>query len=140
MLCLGINDKTYVQLGTIDDIHDDYTTNPNTYYGNYGKIIEQIKAHSPNAKIVMCKLFTVCFEGGSYYWSANAIEEIASHYGLPVIDTADDMFFSSALYENNMVGGHPTAPLYSGIGKSMDKLLSKCIQDNIGYFQDYFIS
>ena len=142
MLCLGINDKTYVSLGSIEDItsHSSYNDYPNTYYGNYGKIIEKIKEHAPNAKIIMSKLFTVCYANGSYYWASTANEEIASHYGIPCLDTADSEFFTSALYEHYMVGGHPTAPLYSGIAKAMYDLLSKCIMDNIEYFQDVFIN
>lgn len=142
MLCLGINDKQYVSLGTIEDItsHESYTEYPNTYYGNYGKIIEQIQAHAPNAKIIMCKLFTVAFENGSYYWASEANEEIASHYGIPCIDTADSDFLKSNMYELNMIGGHPTAPLYSGMGKAMYALFSKCIEDNLQYFEDFYIS
>ena len=52
---LGVNDA-YLQLpvGTINDIHlDDYTQNPDTFYGNYGRIIQMIKQYYPKAKIFM---------------------------------------------------------------------------------------
>ena len=76
-LCLGINDRTYVTLGTIADIKEDYTQNPNTFYVNYGKIITQIMAHAPKAKIIISKVFIVTYQTGVYYqWSSNAIEEI----------------------------------------------------------------
>lgn len=50
---LGQNDAARnMTIGTSDDIHiDDYSLNPNTYYGNYGKIIQKIKQVQPQAKI-----------------------------------------------------------------------------------------
>lgn len=139
VLCLGINDRSYLELGTIADINDDYTQNPNTFYGNYGKIIAQIKAHAPNAKIIISKVFIVSLWDGPYYeWSSKAIEEIANHFNIPFIDTADEPFFSSVYFNNSIVGGHPVAPSYSAIAKGMNKLISKCIQDNKSYFDDYY--
>ena len=139
ILCLGINDRTYITKGTIEDIKDDYTQNPNTFYGNYGKIIAQIKEHAPNAKIVISKVFIVTYQTGAYYqWSSTAIEEIAEKFNIPYIDTADEEFFSSDFYNNNMRGGHPIAPTYAGMARGMKKLIDKCIQDNVGYFSDYY--
>ena len=139
VLCLGINDRTYVTLGTIADIHEDYTQNPNTFYGNYGKIIAQIRAHAPNAKIILSKVFIVTLQTGAYYrWSSEAIEEIANYFGIPCIDTADADFFSSGWFDNNMRRGHPIAPTYTGIAKAMKYLISKCILESTSYFSDYY--
>ena len=139
ILCLGINDRTYITKGTIEDIKDDYTQNPNTFYGNYGKIISQIKEHAPKAKIIISKVFIVTYQTGAYYqWSSEAIEEIANKFEIPFIDTANDDFFSSDFYNDNMRGGHPIAPTYSAMAKGMKRLLDACIRDNVGYFADYY--
>jgi lysophospholipase L1-like esterase len=139
VLCLGINDRTYVTKGTIADIKEDYTENPNTFYGNYGKIIAQIKENAPNAKILISKVFIVTLQTGAYYqWSSEAIEEIANHFNIPYIDTADADFFSSGWFDNNMRRGHPIAPTYAGIAKAMKYLISKCILENTSYFADYY--
>jgi lysophospholipase L1-like esterase len=140
ILALGINDYNHVTLGTIADIHEDYTDNPNTFYGNYGRIIAQIKAHAPNAKIIIVKVFIPTLYSGVFYnYSSSAIEAIANKFSIPYIDTKDDGYFSSSLYVNNILAnsGHPTAPTYSGIAVAMDKLISKCIKDNLNYFVTY---
>ena len=50
---LGENDAiAEMTVGTASDINlSDYTQNADTYYGNYGKIIQRIKAVQPKAKI-----------------------------------------------------------------------------------------
>lgn len=141
VIALGINDAAYVQLGTIEDIHSDYTTNPNTYYGNYGRIIEMIKAHAPKAKIVLSKVFAPNVGGAAYPWSSIAIEEIASHYGLPYLETKNDSFLTGEVYTNDIMtnGGHPTAPSYSGQAKSLKKLIELAMYNNMKYFFDYLV-
>lgn len=48
---LGQNDmNNSIPIGTIADIKDDYTQNPDTFYGNYGKIIQKIKEMFPGTK------------------------------------------------------------------------------------------
>ena len=141
VLCLGINDKELVTLGSLQDIKQDYTQNNNTFYGNYGKIISQIKEHAPNAKILISKVFIVTYAGGAYYdYSSKAVEEIANYFNIPFIDTKDYYFFSSSYFDSSMVKGHPVAPTYSGIAVGMNKLISKCIESNPNYFNDYYPS
>lgn len=137
---LGINDSQLVTLGTLADItgYVSYENYPNTFYGNYGKIIEQIMAHAPNAKIVIAKVLCPA-NTGIYNYSSSAIEEIADHYGIPFIETNDNVFLMSAFYNNNMVGGHPTAPLYSGIANVMIGKMSKCLTENISYFNTWHL-
>lgn len=137
ILCLGINDKASVTLGSINDIHDDYTTNPNTYYGNYGKIIAQIKNHAPNSVLFISQLFTVGIPNSSYYWAKNAITEIANKFNMIVIDTAKSDFINSEWFINHMLGSHPTVPLHSGMGREMTRLIDNSIQDNIDLLQNY---
>ena len=145
-LALGINDAYHlsnapvVPLGTIDDIKADYTQNPDSFYGNYGRIIDQIKAKAPKAKLIM---FTVATYSNATYSSpnktsiSNAIKEIANHYSIPVIEQDADWFFRSDFYLNNMVFSHPTAPLYSGMANAFKRMIETAIHDNYSYFADY---
>lgn len=142
ILCLGINDKTYVTLGSASDMEHAGTESdpfPNTFYGNYASIITQIKNHAPNAKIIISKVFIVTLVSGQYYqWSSEAIEEIANYFNIPFIETANADFFSSNWFNSNMRSGHPIAPTYTGIAKAMKYLISKCILENTSYFADYY--
>ena len=140
---LGINDASKadtVPLGTITDIKSDYTQNANSFYGNYGKIIAQVKNHAPNAKIILSTVFIPTYSNGDFYnFSSNAIKEIAEHFEVMYVDTKEDSFMCSDVY-NNIIrnnGGHPTAPAYSGIAKGVKRLIDKCIENNIEYFNSY---
>ena len=131
---LGINDSDRdLELGTIEDIHDDdFTKNADTFYGCYGKIIAQVKNHAHKAKLIMVKIMTNSTKKPSY---DSAIEDIARHYGIPFISPYDDAFFSSEAYNDYKVGGHPTAMGYSMMGLAMERLFSKCVTDNLEYFK-----
>lgn len=134
MLALGLNDNSSLgtsYIGTIADIKSDYTQNPDTFYGNYARIIERIKAKAPNAKMCMVKLQT---HSGSYADFNTAIQAIAEHYEIPWIDPYDDNFFTSTIY-TSMVGGHPTLLGYSGMSLAYERLLSNCFVNNPVYFR-----
>ena len=141
LLALGINDQYKLgesYLGSITDItsHNSMVDYEDTFYGNYGRIIENIKAHAPNAKIVM---FTCASDTELYQKFNAAIIEIANHYKIPYIVQRDDDFFDSAIYKS-MAGGHPRALAYSGMAVAFDRLLTKCMMDNYnGYFADLFM-
>lgn len=140
VIALGINDYNTVTIGTIEDINNDYTQNPNTFYGNYGKIIAQIKEHAPNAKIIISKVFIPTLQNGLWYnYSSTAIEEIAAHFNIPYIETKDSNYLCSSKYNANITSnsGHPTAPTYSGIAVALEKLINNCMWDNLSYFTDY---
>lgn len=146
LINLGLNDKTQgVSVGSISDIHDDYTENPNTYFGNMGRIIDQIKAHAPSAKIILIKSFWTVnipsYTPQQYYtYNSAAIEAIAEHYDIPYIETLNNVFFRSSKYIPNWIGYHPTAPLYAAMGKEIGLMVGHCIMDNIDYFNDFKIN
>ena len=125
-------------VGTIADIKEDYTQNPDTYYGNMGSIITQIKEHAPNAKIILVKSWLDTKKSGtdiSYQSLDGAIAEIATHFHIPCIAPFEDLFFNSQNYKNYLVEGHPTPMGYAMMGIAMERLLSKCIVNNPSYFQ-----
>ena len=132
LLCLGINDYGIQDyLGSISDIKPDYHDNPDTFYGNYARIIEQLEAHAPLGKFIMVipPLITSEF--------ANAIRDIADHYSIPVINSNDDPFFLSDFYADNKGTAHPVAMTYAGMAIAYERLVSTCIQSNAEYFYDY---
>ncbi len=136
-LMLGINDKTKhgaEYIGTMSDIQEDYTQNADTFYGNYGKIISHIKAHAPNAKIIMS---TMTGKTGTNKQFNDAIEAIAAHFGIPCVKQYENDFFNSDFYRNNIVVDHPTAPVYAGMANALQKMFETAVRDNVAYFNDY---
>ena len=140
MICLGLNDHTKISqgeytIGSSDDLHEDYSQNADTFYGNYGKIIGNIKTYAPNAKIIMCTVT----EGtvGDFSDVNAAIIDLASIFSLPLIQLQDDDFFTSAYYKNSLVSSHPVAASYSGYAMGIMRLFSRCAQTYKTYFNDY---
>ena len=140
-LVLGINDSHSLgtdYLGSLTDItsHSSYEEYADSFYGNYGRIIEQIQAHAPHAKIVM---FTLAhnFNATAIAYS-EAIVEIANYYNIPYINQRDDEFFNSTFFWENLVEGHPIAIGYSGMASAFERLLNDCLKNNVAYFKDAF--
>lgn len=141
-LCaLGINDEISLgtsYLGTIEDIknYDSYSDYPDTFYGNYGKIIEQIKAHAPKSKIVlmsMAYLYNVTEDNFTA-----AIKNIADYYKIPFINIKDDAFYSKdSIYKTGQSYNHPTAPLYAGMAQANERLFCQCTVSYYNYFKDF---
>lgn len=137
LLNLGINDANSLgtdYLGTISDINDgNPSANADTFYGNYGKIVEAIKAKAPNAHIIFVKTMRT---GTQYTAFDTAIAEIAAHYGVPCIAPFDDVYFSSNGF-TTQVRSHPTANDYAGIAMAIERLYSQISVTNYTYFQYY---
>ena len=138
-LCLGLNDShtdsTGVAVGSITDItNNNLETYPDTYYGNYGKIIEKVLIHAPNSKLIMC---TIANKEERYIPYINAQIEIANHYNIPLIIEKEDPFFSSEYYQNYRKDNHPVASMYAGMALAMNRLFSKCVLKYNSYFEDF---
>lgn len=138
LLVLGINDYYNLgisYLGSITDItsHSSYTDYGDTFYGNYGRIIEQIMAHAPHAKLIM---FGVVNNDTVPAQFNAAIQEIAEHYSIMYINQRDDDFYKNDIY-TDMAGGHPTALGYSMMAVAFSRLICKCVIDNPDYFKNY---
>ena len=137
ILALGINDCESLgqgYLGTVADMHDDASTNPDSFYGNYGRIVDAVKTKSPTAKIVVMTMARTT--GGDYPAYNQAIETVAAQAGVPCIHQSDDAFFRGDFY-SSMLGGHPVGVTYAGMALAIERLFSRCAIDNIQYFQDY---
>lgn len=134
ILALGINDDNLGAdyIGTIADINEDHTLNPDTFYGNYGKIIAQIQDHAPGAKLVM---LTLTRKEPLKAQLDAAIAEIAAHFGFPSIAVDEDAFFTTAPFP--LSNGHPTIVAHGGMGKAIMRLVERCMVDHVAYFEDY---
>ena len=140
-LALGINDYNEIiaedmQLGTIADCHNDYNTNPDTFYGNYGKIIGNIKTHAPDSIIF---ILSIMRPNNAYKVMMNpAIEEIATHFNICYINCDNDNFFTSSFYINNMANNHPVAITYAGMSKAIQRLEEQYMVNNPSMFREYY--
>jgi len=137
-IVLSINDRNKggaEWLGTIADIHvGNPSLNADSFYGCYGKIIENILSHAPNSKI-----FCVQHAGNSAGLQKDyndAIASIASLYNLPCIPEFEDPFFATAVY-TEMYGGHPTYVGYAGMADALCRLMRKAMVAYKDYFKQY---
>lgn len=141
IIALGINDRTDIRnetysIGTDADFDlSDYANTPDTFYGNMCKIIGNIQTKAPNSKII---LSTMAINASGVYQDINtAIMRCAELASIPVIKQHENAFFTSSFYVNGKVGGHPTAPVYSGMAVAIERMIGKSMIDNYTYFYDY---
>ena len=122
-------------LGSISDITNNrLETYPDTFYGNYAKIIERIQAFSPKSKIV---LMTGDYGTKLGMQFNDAVEEIAGHYKIPCMVQRNDAFFVSNYYKSKYIGGHPPIKDYAGMELAIERMMQKSVVDNIDYWYDY---
>lgn len=137
LLNLGINDKSAISggtetLGTVDDIKDDYTENPDTFYGNYGRIIGNIKDHAPKAIIILISMLPKPSRTMDAY-----IEEIAEKCEVPFIKVTNDDYFTSEYFYDANFGGHMCVLGYSGVANALERLIQKYMVNHITDFAYY---
>lgn len=142
MLCLGANDggmynEDSSYLGSLADITDTPDSNPDTFYGNYGRIISNIITHAPNAKIVLVIPWSYNKSSTTYQTFITAYNEIANKFSIPVIDSMSDWYFNSVYFQTDAKStSHPVAVSYGGAAVAYNRLLGKCMLENVSYFFD----
>ena len=121
IICIGFNDSAWLRqsqdnLGTLADIKQNYESNPDTFYGQYGKMISLIKSVQPDAK-----LFLVNMEWNSTDSSDlnDAISEICGNtencYLIDLCTYAHEPYwdvpniYKTGLYHKNTLGYQKTA-------------------------------
>ena len=135
---LGINDNTQItagtlSLGSINDVNvTDFTQNPDTFFGNYGRIIGNIKAHAPKAVIILLSIARPYERNMDTY-----IKQIAEKYGLPYIDLTEDAYFTSGYFYGSIYDGHMSAYGYSGMASAIQRLIQRYIVKNGSMFTYY---
>lgn len=144
---LGINDvanaNRWLPLGTVDDIG----TDAQTYYGGMSKIIRELNAISPKAKIFVntCPR-TGSVDGREYAAYNQAVRNIVEIYKdkYPVhcidLEAHIDMYTTDVLDMNNPNSdyrkGHYTAIGYEMFAENYEIILSDYINSHIKEFQD----
>lgn len=134
----GINDNTQINagtlsLGSLSDINlTDYTQNPNSFYGNYGRIIGNIKTHAPKALIITLSVARPNERNMDAH-----IKQIADKCGVPFIQLTDDDYFTSGYFYGSINAGHPLAYGYSGMAAAIQRLIQHHIVSNPSYFYNY---
>ena len=131
IIALGINDNTQIgdgtlTLGSIDDVDtSDYTQNPDTFFGDYGRIIGNIKEHAPKAVIVCLSVARPNERNMDAY-----IKAIADKYEIPFIQLTDDDYFISGYFYRSIYDGHMSAFGYSGMANAIQRLIQNNIVKN----------
>lgn len=135
-LCVfGINDNALLGLSYLG-VESDIGTDNDTFYGNYGKIIDAIQTKAPDAKIVLSTMAPAA--PGAYVSQFNAaIVKIAEHFGIPCMIQGEDPFFISSQYVNNIRYNHPMAGGYVHMANAFDRMLCKVMDNNVEYFATY---
>lgn len=133
VLALGINDRDMFGVSYIG-VESDIDGGADTFFGNYGKIIKAVIAKAPASKMVIATLAGSTDATNQFN---TAIRTLGTHFGIPVLEVNSDPLFTSALYNNNMVGGHPTAPVYSSMSVAYQRLIEQQMFTNFTYFSTF---
>lgn len=134
---LGVNDagSTYhVDIGTSSDINlSDYTQNADTFYGNYGKIIQMLKEHNPKVHFFV---LTNPLSNNEYNTAIRTIAGMFTNVHLLDLYTDYRQFFTSGsfVYQNER-WGHYNATAYCYIARIIANAMCKIMYNNPGDFE-----
>ena len=125
LILSGKNDYEIVNNGKLGDINSSDT---NTFYGAYKKVIEKLYTRCPNARVViMADLFRAYQSGMNediYEQINTAIREIAKHYNYPLIDCYE-YGFNQLNYTVFYEKGDAVHPSYVGGKRMADVIIGK---------------
>ena len=119
------SDPSY--LGSIADIvGHDLSNYPDTFYGNYARIIDSIMAAAPDCVIVMIMYCDAedRHSGTRIPAFYDAMVEIARHYGIPHANWADDNWYKT-IRATHELGDHATCFEYGGMAAAFERIFSK---------------
>lgn len=118
-LNLGINDHDR-NPADYAGVKADIANGTNSFYGNYGRIIEAVKAKDPKAVIAIA---TITTDSGDAKHKAydDVIRALASDYNLFLIDFGSPVASECILQLNkHKKGGHPSAVGYAQLAQAFD--------------------
>lgn len=138
---LGANDLTILgqdnsYLGSVSDIG----TSADTYYGNYSRIIANLKTIRPKAKFFLLTLSYNYVDNpdrraGSLAFN-EAIKYIAEHTeNCYLIDISDDPFYYSSIVTTNKRSGHYNAISYNAQGMHLAEVIGDYMFNNMDQFR-----
>lgn len=133
---LGQNDKNVsMTVGTTADIDlSDYNNNSDTYYGNYGKIIQKLKEHQPKAPIF-------CFvdpyppsDAQEYNVAVRNIVSMFDNVYLIDLDTYAKDMYRSGLIRSQLRSGHYSALGYQQMAYIIATYVDWIVRNNLDKF------
>ena len=140
---LGANDaladSRHVEVGSASDIDlTNYNNNADSYYGNYGRIIQILHEYNPKTKIF---LLTMPTAGESYQPYNEAIRKLADMfnncYCIDLHKNAFDLYNSpDSIIRSCLRNGHYNAYAYSIMAKIIGNEISKFMANNKSEFLD----
>lgn len=142
----GANDYSDYSIGTIADAEAyiaDPSISPTTFYGWYAKLLTDIAAHAPGAKIILTSPASeeIILSSSTSAALIAAIREIASYFGTAYFRWRDDVVVRTQLANYCTTGSgnnpHPTAMGYSLMAQRFKLLFAKCVAENSAYFADF---
>ena len=142
----GANDYADYSIGTVADAEAyiaDPTITPTTFYGWYAKLLTDIKAHAPSAKIVLTSPASeeIILSSSTSAELIAAIKNIASLFGTAYFRWRDDVIIRTQLANYCTTGSssnpHPTAMGYSLMAQRFKLLFAKCVAEYSSYFADF---
>lgn len=139
---LGVNDMASLgqsYLGTIADVNiGSEASNADTYYGNYSKIIAELKAISPR-----CKIFCITMPntaGGTPALRPSfvqAIKDVCALYdNVYVIDSYNDDWYNQTPFTTTRKEAHYNAVGYQLVADHLYEAISNYINSNLSEFDD----
>jgi lysophospholipase L1-like esterase len=137
LIGLGLNDASLVTLGTASDIG----TEAQTYYGGLSKIIRELNAISPTAKIFVQ---TIPSDYVVYMNYSQAMRDVVNAYKGTYPVHLLDLYEYKSLYNTSKLTGDAIMGHYSPIGyqqfaENLRYIWSEYINKNISQFQDVYL-
>ena len=133
---LGQNDAgQQMTIGTSADINmSDPDQNADTFYGNYGKIIQKLQALAPKAPIFVCSRPTVS-ASNAYEAAIRAMPTLFDNvYLLDMYKHVHDYYDEGSIIRQCLRQGHYNAVGYQVISKHMEEEISNVIKANLADF------
>lgn len=138
---LGVNDmsSSSFTLGTVDDIKTSWSSNADTFYGNYGKIVQRILEVQPRAKIfVVTRPHKFGATVDANHLAVNdAIRAIAEKFGCYVIDlyaNGAHYFNTTAWKQQYMLETHMNTAGYQWCAWMMMQYIDRIVRENLEDF------
>jgi hypothetical protein len=126
-------------LGSLNDINtSNPESNPDTFYGNYGKIVAAIKTVNPNCRIICAGLYVEGVHDSVRLAFKEAVDNIARFYGFGRLNWEYDNFYKSLANSSELISNHPTISQLSGMAVSFENCFSKCVSEHRAYFDSYY--
>lgn len=136
IIALGVNDRGDLTVGTSEDINlTDSSNNNDTFYGWYGKIIQELQKKKNDCKIFV---FTIPYPYENTSFN-EAIRDMANIFdGIYIVDLQANYnnYFTSGIIAKDFIGNHYTAIGYKAIASVNMKAMNDVMENNFEDFQD----